>query len=83
MQINEIETTITELQSKVTKLNNQIAILNRCTDADEVLTTNQASKFMKVSREKINEWRETKRLPYIHTGNRYLYRKKDLLGLWK
>lgn len=85
MEIEMIAPKITELEAEIEQLRNSIKLLQKQTDEDVVLTTSQCAKLLKVSRTKIDSWRKAGILNGIQTGdsNRWLYRKKDLLGLWE
>lgn len=80
MELTEIEPQLTYLKQEIAKLSNQLNVQKK--DEEEILTTNTACDFLHVNRQRIDTWRNTGILPSIQVGNRWLYRKSDLVKLF-
>lgn len=84
MDISEIETRIVNLENENRILKNAIQLMSNQSSTDETFSTNQACKYMQVSRKRLDLWRVEGLLPAIQTGSngRWLFKKKDLDNLW-
>ena len=83
MELLEIPQKIQSLSEEVNELRNALNA-TKSPQQEKIMTTEEARKYMKVSRSRIDMWRQQRILPSIMVSKsgRWLYRQSDLEKLF-